>query len=54
MIGISGALTASPLATREAELASSMPVYTTDQLDDAELAVGLVFGEAVQCKQNLA
>jgi hypothetical protein len=54
LIGISGALTASPLATREAELASSMPVYTTDQLDDAELSVELVFGEAVQCKRNLA
>jgi len=54
LIGISGTLTASPLATREAELASSMPVYTIDQLSDAELSVDLVFGEAVQCKQNLA
>jgi hypothetical protein len=54
LIGISGALTASPLATREAELASSLPVYTTDQLGDAELSVGLVFGEALQYKQSLA
>ncbi len=54
LIGISGALTASPLAVREAELASSLPVYSTEHLDDPELSVGLVFGDAIQCKQNLA
>ena len=54
LIGISGALTASPLATREAELASSMPVYTTDQLGDAELSVDLAFGAGIRYRQNLA
>ena len=54
LIGISGALTSSPLAVREAELASSLPVFSTDQLDHPELSVDLVFGEAIQCKLNRA
>ncbi|TNF90638.1 MAG: DUF1611 domain-containing protein [Gammaproteobacteria bacterium] len=54
LIGISGALTESPLAAREAERASCLPVYTTDQLGDPELSIDLVFGDTVQRKRNLA
>jgi len=54
LIGVSGALTASPLAMRETELATSMPVYSTEQLGDPVQSVDLLFGAALQYRQNLA
>lgn len=42
VIGVSGRLTASPLATREARIACDVPVYTMDELSDPETAARIV------------
>jgi hypothetical protein len=54
LLAIGGALTASPLATREAEQATSMPVYNMEQLADPELSVELVFDNPVLGEQATA
>ena len=42
LIAMAGALTASPLATREAEQATSMPIYSMEQLANPDIAVELL------------
>jgi hypothetical protein len=54
LLAIGGALTASPLATREAERATSMPIINMEQLADPDLSVELVFDHQVVGKQATA
>ena len=54
LVAIGGALTASPLATRETEQATSMPVYTMEQLADPELSLDLIFDKQVLDEQATA
>ena len=42
VLGLSGVLTSSPLATREAATASGLPVFTTSDLADPGIATGIV------------
>ena len=42
LIAMAGALTASPLATREAEQATSMPIYNMEQLANPDIALELL------------
>jgi hypothetical protein len=54
LVAISGALTASPLAAREAEQATGMQVFDMDQLADAELSTALVFDNIALDKKETA